>query len=46
MESVLDIFVPTYFEVGEYEIIILQNSQGDLIPLKISTYGKTLTTER
>jgi len=46
MERILDIFVPTYFEVGDYEIIILQNPQGDLITLKISTYGKTYTEER
>ena len=40
MDSVLDIFVPTYFEVGDYEIIILQNPEGDLITLKITEYGK------
>jgi hypothetical protein len=40
MDSIFDMFVPTYFEVGDYEIIILQNPEGDLITLKITEYGK------
>jgi len=38
MDSLFDILVPTYYEVGNYEIIILQNPQGDLITLKIQEY--------
>ena len=40
MDRLLDVFVPTYFEVGDYEIIILQNSEGDLITIKITDYGR------
>jgi|TARA_R110000744_G_scaffold190921_2_gene310131 hypothetical protein len=38
MDSIFDTFVPSYFEVGNYEIIILQNPEGDLITLKIEVY--------
>ena len=38
MDSIFDTFVPSYFEVGNYEIIILQNPEGDLITLKVEIY--------
>ena len=38
MDNLFDVLVPSYFEVGNYEIIILQNSHGDLITLKIQEY--------
>tara|TARA_R110002020_G_scaffold109623_1_gene253580 strand:- start:1058 stop:1183 length:126 start_codon:yes stop_codon:yes gene_type:complete len=37
----LDIFeflVPSYFDIEGYEIIILQNPEGDLLTLKIMQY--------
>ena len=40
-EDRLDLFeliVPSYFDVGGYEIIILQNPEGDLLTLKIAQY--------
>ena len=40
-EDRLDLFkliVPSYFDVGGYEIIILQNPEGDLLTLKVSQY--------
>tara|TARA_Y100000361_G_scaffold124451_1_gene117558 strand:- start:522 stop:644 length:123 start_codon:yes stop_codon:yes gene_type:complete len=40
MDNILDILVPSYFEVGPYEIIILQNPSGDLITLKIEKYDR------
>tara|TARA_R110002012_G_scaffold7040_1_gene33315 strand:+ start:3554 stop:3682 length:129 start_codon:yes stop_codon:yes gene_type:complete len=38
MDNLFDMLVPSYYEVGNYEIIILQNPQGDLITLKIQEY--------
>tara|TARA_R110000824_G_scaffold87704_1_gene216093 strand:+ start:308 stop:439 length:132 start_codon:yes stop_codon:yes gene_type:complete len=38
----IDLFetiVPSYFEVGGYEIIILQTPNGDLLTLRIEEYG-------
>ena len=37
----LDIFamlVPSYFDVGGYELIIIQDPDGNLLTLKISQY--------
>ena len=35
MDDIYSYLVPSYFTVGEYEIIILQNPEGDLLTLKI-----------
>ena len=32
--------VPTYFEIGGCEIIIIQDSNGDLLTLKIIEYDR------
>tara|TARA_R110002167_G_scaffold82645_5_gene225423 strand:- start:863 stop:985 length:123 start_codon:yes stop_codon:yes gene_type:complete len=34
----IDLLVPSYFEVGGYEIIILQTPDGDLLTLRIEEY--------
>ena len=38
MDTIFDTVVPSYFEVGDYEIIILQNPEGDLITLRVEVY--------
>ena len=37
-EDIFDLIVPSYFDIGGYEIIILQNPEGDLLTLKIAQY--------
>tara|TARA_R110000787_G_scaffold21081_1_gene62662 strand:- start:4277 stop:4414 length:138 start_codon:yes stop_codon:yes gene_type:complete len=37
-DSIFDKIVPSYFEVGNYEIIIFQTPEGDLLSLKIEQY--------
>tara|TARA_R100001198_G_C5135079_1_gene151499 strand:+ start:438 stop:563 length:126 start_codon:yes stop_codon:yes gene_type:complete len=39
-DNLLDFLVPSYFTVGNYEIIILQNGEGDLLTLKIHEYDE------
>jgi len=39
-DNLFDVLVPSYFEVGPYEIIILQNPSGDLLTLKIQQYER------
>ena len=38
MKNIFDALVPSYFDVGPYEIIILQDSDGELINLNIQYY--------
>ena len=35
MDDIYSYLVPSYFNVGEYEIIILQNPEGDVLTIKI-----------
>tara|TARA_R110000765_G_scaffold33034_1_gene76033 strand:- start:158 stop:286 length:129 start_codon:yes stop_codon:yes gene_type:complete len=37
-EDVFDIIVPSYFEVDNYEIVVLQDPEGNLLTLKIEEY--------
>tara|TARA_R110000744_G_scaffold3878_8_gene14265 strand:- start:1879 stop:1995 length:117 start_codon:yes stop_codon:yes gene_type:complete len=36
--DVFDEIVPSYFEIGDIEIVILQDSQGNLLTVKINFY--------
>ena len=36
--DLFELIVPSYFDVGGYEIIILQSPEGDLLTLKIAQY--------
>ena len=38
MENIFESIVPSYFEVGNYEIIILQTPEGDLLNINIQEY--------
>jgi hypothetical protein len=33
--------VMSYYNIGDYDILIIQNSQGDLITVKIDKYGES-----
>ena len=37
--DVYNYLVPSYFEVGDFEIVVLQDPNGELLTLKINTYG-------
>ena len=37
-DSLFSALVPSYFEIGIYEIVVLQDSQGNLLTLKIAKY--------
>ena len=36
--DIFDMLVPSYFDIEGYEIIIIQDSQGELLTLKIVQY--------
>ena len=38
MENIFELIVPSYFEVGGYEIIILQTPEGDLLNININRH--------
>ena len=35
IDDIFDYLVPSYFRVGDYEIIILQTPHGDVITIRI-----------
>lgn len=37
-DDVFSMLVPSYFEVAGYEIVVLQDPQGNLLTLKIAEY--------
>jgi hypothetical protein len=37
-DSLFDLLVPSYFEIESYEIVILQDPEGNLLTLKIAKY--------
>jgi len=37
-DYLFSIIVPSYFSIGVYEIVILQDSEGNLLTLKIEEY--------
>lgn len=39
-DPIFSYFVPTYFTVGAYEIVILQDPQGNALTIKISYDGE------
>ena len=36
--DIFEFLVPSYFDIEGYEIIILQNPEGELLTLKITQY--------
>jgi len=36
--KILNFIVPSYFEIGDMEIIILQDKNGELLTIKINYY--------
>ena len=38
MENIFDSIVPSYFEIGNYEVIVLQTPDGDLLTINIQEY--------
>ena len=36
--DIFDMLVPSYFDIGGCEIVIIQDSQGELLTLKIVQY--------
>lgn len=38
-DDLFSILVPSYFEIGKYEIVVLQDGEGNLLTLKISEYA-------
>jgi hypothetical protein len=39
-DIIFELLVPSYFEVGGYEIVILQDPEGELLTLKVIKYGE------
>jgi len=39
-DSIFGYIVPTYFNVGKYEIVVLQDPQGNALTIKISYDGE------
>ena len=37
-EDIFEMLVPSYFEVGDYEIVVLQDPEGELLTLKVIKY--------
>ena len=37
-EDLFSYLVPSYFDIGGYEIVILQNPNGELLTIKIGCY--------
>lgn len=37
-EDLFSYLVPSYFDIGGYEIVILQNPNGELLTIKIECY--------
>jgi len=39
-DDLFEFLVPSYFDIDIYEILILQNPQGDLITIKVECYDE------
>jgi len=39
-DDLFSILVPSYFDINGYEIIIIQDPQGNLLTLKIAEYDR------
>jgi len=39
-DDLFSFIVPSYFDVGGYEIVIIQDSNGELLTLKIIEYER------
>ena len=37
--DVYNYLVPSYFEIGDFEIVVLQDPNGELLTLKINNHG-------
>ena len=35
IDDVYNYIVPTYFQIGDYEIVILQNPEGDVLTIRV-----------
>jgi len=38
-DDLFSMLVPSYFDIGGYEIVIIQDPNGDLLTLKITEYA-------
>ena len=38
--DLFSMLVPSYFDINGYEIVIIQDSEGELLTLKIIEYGR------
>jgi len=39
-KDLFSMLVPSYFDINGYEIVVIQDPQGELLTLKIVEYGK------